>query len=156
MAAVQPALQLLADGLGAGRRLGVDQLRDERRARLVRPRGPRDRLLPVDAAPLREPVPAVRVDDAVLRQVPQPQVERHVRLLQVLGQPLVGLDEHVLNDVGGVHAARDGRVEPQVDDAAERFAELVEQADRPRPARPLRASSSSRSVSSRLGHMPEL
>ena len=110
-----------------GVRLGVDELGDERHARFIGPRRAGDRLLAVHAAALGQAVPAVRVDDAVLRQVPQPQVERHVRLLQVLGEPLIGLDQHVLHDVGGIDAAGDGRVEPQVDDAAERLAELAEQ-----------------------------
>ena len=69
----------------------------------------------------------MRVNNAVLRQVPQPQVERHVRRLQILNEPLVGFDQHVLDDVRGVDAAGQNGVESQVDRAAQRLAELAQQ-----------------------------
>jgi len=50
-------------------------------------------------------MPAVRVDDAVLRQMPQPEMERHGRRAQVFVEPLIGLEQHVLHDVAGIDPA---------------------------------------------------
>ena len=51
---------------------------------------------------------------------------------QVVLEPAVRLDQHVLHDVAGVDAGGQGRVEAQADHAAQRLAVDVEQAiDRP-------------------------
>ena len=124
---VQPALQFLMDRRRRRGLFGIDKLRDELNRRLIGPGRRLNRLFAVDAPPLRLPMPAMRVDDPILGQVPQPQVKRHRRVLQILGQPLIGFEQHILNDVAGIDAASQHGVEPQVDDLPQRLAELAEQ-----------------------------
>ena len=73
---------------------------------------------------------AVGVDQAVAGDVPQPEMKRHRRVfvaaIEVLGQPAVGFDQHVLHNVAGVHAALDHAVHPQVDHPPQRLAVAVE------------------------------
>jgi hypothetical protein len=47
-------------------------------------------------------VPPVSVDDPVLGNLPQPQVIRHSRLSEIVLQPAVGLDQHILHDIAHI------------------------------------------------------
>ena len=86
-----------------------------------------DRLLPIDAALGRQMMPAMGVDEVVLGDVPQPQMKRHRRRLQVIAQPAARFDQHVLHDIAGVEPLRNRRVEAQIDHAANRLAVPGEQ-----------------------------
>jgi enediyne biosynthesis protein E4 len=124
---VQPALQFLMN-CGRRRRLvAVDELGDELHRRLVRPGRRLNALFPVDAAPLRFAMPAMRVDDPILSQVPQPKMERHRRVLQIFGQPLVCFEQNILNDVAGIDATGEHRIEPEVNNLPQRLAEFAKQ-----------------------------
>ena len=79
-------------------------------------------------------MPPVCVDDMVLRDLAQPEVERHRRVAEILRQPLAGLEQHVLHDVAGIDATRHRLVEPQ--------------ADHPPQGRPVRSQSSSAAAAS--------
>ena len=67
------------------------------------------------------------VDDAILGQMPQPQMERHIRRFQILNQSLIGFDQNILHDVRRIDAAGQNGVESQVNRAAEWLAELTQQ-----------------------------
>ena len=67
------------------------------------------------------------VDDAVLCQMPEPEVKRHIRRLQIVREALIGFDQHILNDIGRIDAASNRRVEPQIDDPPKWFAELTQE-----------------------------
>ena len=60
-------------------------------------------------------MPAVLVDHVVAGDLAEPEVERHDRVAEVFGQPLVGLEQDLLHDVAGVDPPRQGVVEPQAD-----------------------------------------
>ena len=86
------ALQFVLDRLGGRRAFRVDERSDERDARFVGPGGAGRRLLAIDAATLGQAMPAMRVDDAVLSEVPEPEMERHVRVLEIFDEPQVGFE----------------------------------------------------------------
>jgi hypothetical protein len=88
-----------------GRSLRVDQLRHKRIGRLIGPRRFCDRLFTIDASTLREPMPTVRIDDAILGQMPEPQMERHRRVLEVIDESLISFDQDILDDVGSIDTA---------------------------------------------------
>src|SRR5258705_334728 len=67
------------------------------------------------------------VDEPIFSQVQQPEMERHDGVLEVIAEPAVGLDQHVLDDVTGIGAAGQGRVEPELDGPPKRLAVLGEQ-----------------------------
>lgn len=64
---------------------------------------------------------AMGIDDSVLGNLPQPQPERHGRILQVVLQPPVGFDEHILNHVADIHPPLDFLVQPHSHDLAQRL-----------------------------------
>ena len=65
-------------------------------------------------------MPPVRVDDVVLSDLTEPEVERHHRVAEILGQPLAGLEQDVLDDVTGVNPAGHRLIEPQPDHPPQR------------------------------------
>ena len=87
----------------------------------------RDRHLPVEAARRRDAVPPVCVDEAIAGHVPQPQLERHRWVREVVAEAAVRLDEHVLHDVAGVHPPLHHPVHPAVDEPPDRRAVPREQ-----------------------------
>jgi hypothetical protein len=89
---------------------------------MVRQHSGHDGLLAVEAAPLGLAVTAVSVDDVVLGDVPQPQMKGHGRVFQIIGQAAMCFEKHVLHDVAGIDARRQGRIEAQTDDAPQRLA----------------------------------
>ena len=83
-----------------------------------------DRLFLVDAPSLGEAMPAVSVYDAILCHVPQPEVERHIRLLEIVTQSLIRFDENVLHDVRRIDPAGERGIKSEVHDLPERLAKL--------------------------------
>ena len=78
----------------AGVRSGSSSWREELHGRIGRPTpAAAVGLLAVEAAPLGLPMKPMRVDEPILGEVPQPHVERHRRVLQVVAQPLVGFEQ---------------------------------------------------------------
>ena len=67
-------------------------------------------------------VPAVGIDDVVLGDVPQPEMEGHDRVLEIIAEPPAGFQQHLLHNVAGIDASSQGWIETQADHAAQRFA----------------------------------
>ena len=120
-------LQLLLDGGRGRRQLLVEQLAGQLEGRVIGQRDGHERLLAVEAAALGLAMPAMGVDDVVLGDVPQPEVERHDGVAEVIAEPAMGLEQDVLHDVAGIDARRQGRIEAQADHAPQRFAMTGEQ-----------------------------
>jgi hypothetical protein len=119
---VQAALELFLDRRRGRGPLVVHELPRQLHGGAIHPAGPGQGLLAMDAALLRLVMPAVGVDNVVLGDMPQPEVKRHGRVLEVLLQTAARFEEHVLNDVAGIEALDDGGVEAEVDEPAHRLA----------------------------------
>jgi len=78
------------------------------------------RLLTIEASPCGSPVAAVRIDDAVFRNVPNPQMERHLRISKVVIEPAVRFDQHILHNIARIEPLPQFRVEPHIDHSPER------------------------------------
>lgn len=51
----------------------------------------------------------------------------HPRILQVIGEPAIGFDEHVLHDIADVQTALDAPIESHLHEAPQRLAMAIEQ-----------------------------
>jgi len=71
---------------------------------------------------------AVRVDQTVAGHVPQPQLEGHGGIGEVVAEPAVGLEEDILDDVAGIDAALDAPIHPPIDHLPDRIAVAGEKA----------------------------
>ena len=60
------------------------------------------------------------VDDVVERDLAEPEVERQAGVAEVVAQPLARPEQHLLDDVAGVHAASERAVETGVDHPPQR------------------------------------
>jgi hypothetical protein len=69
----------------------------------------------------------MRVDQPVVRDMPQPKMERHRRILQVLVEAAVGLYQHILHNVARVDPALHHPVHPQVDHPPQRLAVPIQE-----------------------------
>ena len=63
----------------------------------------------------RSQVPAPHHDQAFVGHFPQPQVKRHRLPLEILRQPAKSLHLGILNHIGRIQSAPQGRIEPQAD-----------------------------------------
>ena len=79
-------------------------------------------LFAVGTAPLGDSMTTVRIDELILGELPQPQMEREPRILHVIGQPLAGFQQDILDDVAGVNPLRDHPIHPQLDHLTQRLA----------------------------------
>ena len=143
--------QLLLRGGGGRSQLGIAQLGRQFDAGLLFAHRCR-RLFPIDAAFGRTPMPPVGVDDAILGDLPQPQVERHGRIVQVVPQAAVRLDQHVLHHVAHVDPGPDPLVQPHPHHPLHGAAMAVQQLVH-RAASPCLAPFRSSCVLSVSGHM---
>jgi len=69
----------------------------------------------------------MRVDQTVAGHVPQPELERHGGVREILPQPSVGLEEHILNDVAGIDPALHAAIHAAIDHPLDRRAVPFEQ-----------------------------
>lgn len=67
------------------------------------------------------------VNDAVLSNLPKPQVERHDRVVQISLQPSVRLDQHILHDITDINSTLDFLIEPHTNQLPQRVAMLIHQ-----------------------------
>ena len=95
---------------------------------MILSRGHGQRHLAVEAASGGDAMPAVGVDEAIPGHVPQPELERHGGVGQIVAEPTVGLDHHVLHDVAGIHPPLHDAIHPLVDHPADRRAMAFKQA----------------------------
>ena len=149
----EPPLQF-APGRRRGRRqLPVAQLQRDVPRRLIARQADVERLLAIEAPPRGHAVAAMGVDQPVLRHLPQPQMERHLRILQILLEPPMGFDQHVLRDVASIDAAAPAPDPSATGPSSAPPRDGVPAADRPRASSPGRACWSSSCVSCESGHM---
>jgi hypothetical protein len=114
----EATLQFVPGGRRSRRQVAVGHLAGRSRQGVVAP----ERHLPVEAARGRDAVPAVGVDEPVAGHVPQPELEGHRRVGEVVAEPAIGLDEHVLHDVAGVDPPLHHPIHPPVDHPPDRIA----------------------------------
>jgi hypothetical protein len=57
---------------------------------------------------------AVCVDDAILSNMAQPQMKRHIGLLQIISQSPARFEHDILHDVAGIHSALYLVIQPQL------------------------------------------
>ncbi len=115
-------------GGGGGREVAAGELDGEIHRAVVLSRWHGERPFAIDGALGTGAVAAVGVDDAVLRDLPQPQVVGHARLGQVLLEAAIGLDQNVLHDVADVDSPLNSLVEAKLDHPPERIAVAVQEA----------------------------
>ena len=118
----EAAFELAAEAVGGGGEAGVAEAVGEVEARAVGELGRGQRSLAVEGSPGGDPVAAVLVNHPVARDLAEPEVERHGRVAEVIGQAAARLDQDVLHDVARVDPAADRVVEPEVDHPPQRFA----------------------------------
>jgi hypothetical protein len=63
----------------------------------------------------------VGVDEPVAGHVPEPELKGHRRVGEVFAQPSVGLEQHILDDVAGIHAALHATIHAAVDHPLDRL-----------------------------------
>jgi hypothetical protein len=89
--------------------------------------------LAIETAARSTTMAAIGIDDAVLGNLPEPQVKRHDRVRQVGVQPPVSFNHHFLHNIAGVDAAFQAPVHAQADQPMDRLPMAIEQlAYRPR------------------------
>ncbi len=124
----EPAFELVPGGGGRRGKLPIGDLAGHVDAGTL-PVVDRDqRHLPVDAPRARHAMPTVGIDEPVAGHVPQPQPKGHRRILEIVAQPAIGLDEHVLNDIAGVNSPLDELVHPLIDQPTDSRPVAIEQA----------------------------
>jgi hypothetical protein len=124
----KPPLQFVPGGGGGGRELSVGDLPAQIGLRLVARVGHHQRHLTINASRGRHAVSAVSIDKPVAGHVPQPELEWHGRVGQIVDQPAIGFDHHVLHDVAGIDPPLHPPVHATVDHSPDRFAVPLEQA----------------------------
>ena len=78
--------------------------------------------LPARVARLGPQVAAVLLQQPLAGEEPQPEEERHRRVVEVLRQPADRIEHRLLDDVGGVDPPLEPPVQPQGDHAAQAVA----------------------------------
>ena len=86
-----------------------------------------ERLFSIDATPGGTMVTAMRDDNPILGDMPQPKMKRHRRIGQIVLQATVRFDQHVLNHIADVDALTDFRIEPHLDHSPEGVAMSVQE-----------------------------
>lgn len=107
--------------------LGVAELSQKIERRAVQPMSCLQGLLTIKAAPRGHAVAAAHVDHAILGHLPQPEMKGQLRIAQVFWQSLVGLDQHILNDIAGIDALLEPPVQPQFDDPPQGWSVFAQQ-----------------------------
>jgi sirohydrochlorin ferrochelatase len=85
-------------------------------------------------------MPPLQLDQPLPGEFPQPRIEGHRAVAQVIGQIAARDGQDVLDDVGGVHASGQSSIHPHRDHLAQPIAVLRQQSLSGRvvaPARPL-------------------
>jgi hypothetical protein len=62
------------------------------------------------------------VDNSVLSDLAEPKPKRHHRIAEVVFQPTIGFDQHILNHITHVNPPLDLLVQPHSDNLAQRIA----------------------------------
>ena len=112
---LKSALEFVADRHRGGRQLVVSEVGGQVDRRPIAEGRRGHRPFAIDAPAPRDAVLAVLVDQVVARDVPQPEVERHRRLAQILGQAAARLQQDPLDHVAGIDPAADRAVHPHLD-----------------------------------------
>lgn len=123
----KPRFQFSADVRGSWCQFVIDKFPRQVECRTITILAGSERLFPIETATLRPAMLAVHVDDAVFGQVPQPQVKGQPGIGEVIAEPLIGFEEHILHDVAGIDTAGDGAIKPQPHHLPQRIAVPIEQ-----------------------------
>ncbi len=67
------------------------------------------------------------IDDAIFGDLPDPKMEGHARVVQIIAKSSIGFDQDVLNNIADVDATLDFPIEPHLHDMPERVAMAFEQ-----------------------------
>lgn len=110
----------------AGGNLGIDNLSSQLKAGCVVSDG-RHGLLSVDATFRRNPMTPMSVDDSVFGDLSDPQVEGHYWVFQVIAEPAVGLEKHILDHIAYIDPLLNSVIQPHFYHAAQRGSVPVEQ-----------------------------
>ena len=124
----EPAFQFAPGGGGGRRELTVGEAGGGVGGRVAVTPPSHQRHLTIDAPGGGHPMAAVRVDQTVAGHVPQPQLEGHGGIGEVVAEPAVGLEEDILDDVAGIDAALDAPIHPPIDHLPDRIAVAGEKA----------------------------
>ncbi len=124
----KPQLHFPSNRRSCRSQLHVGQPSDQVQRTLVRVGSRHQRSFAIDTAALSPPVPPVHVDQSISSQLPEPQVEGQGGLVEVLGQSARRFEQHILNDIAGIHTTSDCAVHAMVDEFPERVAVPIHQA----------------------------
>ncbi len=114
---VESSLHFAANGRGGGREFGVAKLSGEVERRPIGERASTERLLAIKAARRGDAVAAILIDHMVAGDLAEPEVKRQCWIAKVVGKPLIGLEQDLLDDVAGVDPTGQRVVESQADHA---------------------------------------
>ena len=78
-------------------------------------------LLAIDAPTLGRPVPTMHVDQPVFRELSQPQVKRHGRIIDVITHPLARFKQNVLHNITGIDSRGDRPIQTHIHHFANGF-----------------------------------
>ena len=106
--------QLLLRGGRGGCELLIADVSDQLLGRAVQPPRSGTRLLPIHAAFRRQAMAAVGIDDPIAGDMPEPQMERHRRITQIVLQPAIGFYQDILHHVADVDPLLDPLVKPHL------------------------------------------
>ncbi|MEY3457359.1 MAG: hypothetical protein RL215_516, partial [Planctomycetota bacterium] len=84
-------------------------------------------LFPIHRPAARRAMATVHVDDAVLRQLPKPEMERHGGVLKIPVNSLGRFEHDVLNHVTGINSPSHCLVEPHLDHSPDGIAVTIHQ-----------------------------
>jgi hypothetical protein len=98
---VEACLELMTDGCRGRSEACGGKLVDQLQGTVPIQCGVLERSFTVDATSLSDSMAAMCVYDTIAGQVPQPQMKRHRRLLQVGFKPAAGFEKRVLDDITG-------------------------------------------------------
>jgi hypothetical protein len=76
------------------------------------------RLLAVDAPFGRQAVSAMGIDNPILGDLPYPKMERDRRVIDIIYESTIGLDQDILHDIAYVEPLHDSLIESDCDHSA--------------------------------------
>ena len=123
----EPFFHFLPQGRCRRRQFRIPQQRGEVGGRLIVGRETADVLLAIDRTSLGRPMPTMHVDDAVFRQLTQPQMKRHGWAADIVRQSLRRFQQHILHDITRIDAPRHSLIQTHLHHPPHSFAMPIHQ-----------------------------